>query len=376
MLTANVNPGGRSAGIRCCPVTETTALRQRRWSTIVWGALPVGLLALSLSLDHIPFTNVSLTVPYAAQGPGPTFNTLDEVDGTPVVDIAGAQTDPTAGNLNMTTVSVRTNMTLAQALGRWIGARDTLVPLQQLVPPDLSEEEFEQFNEASFVASEASATVAAMNYLGRPITVVVHDVVDGTAAQGVLEPGDLITSVAGSAVSTPGEVQEAVLARSPGEQITLGINRGGREQDLAVTLGENEQDAGVAQLGILMTSKPEGDISVNYNLKDIGGPSAGMMFSLAVIDKLSPGELNGGKFVAGTGTIDEEGTVGPIGGITHKIQGAREAGAELFLAPADNCAEAQRVNAGEMVVASVATLDDAVRAMSDYTSGRPVQTCG
>lgn len=351
-------------------------MRKRRWSTIVWGALPVGLLALTLSLDHVPFTDVSLTVPYAAQGPGPTFNTLDEVDGTPVVDIEGAQTDPTTGNLNMTTVSVRTNMTLPQALGRWIGAGDTLVPIQQLVPPDLSEEEFERFNEASFVASEASATVAAMNYLGKPTDVVVHDIIDGSAAHGVLEPGDLITSVDGTAVSKPGEIQEAVLARSPGERITVGVDRGGHNQDLAVTLGENEQKPGVAQLGILMTSQPEGDISVNYNLKDIGGPSAGMMFSLAVIDKLSPGELNGGKFVAGTGTIDEEGTVGPIGGITHKIQGARESGAELFLAPAENCAEAQRVNAGGMVVASVATLDDAVRAMSDYTSGRPVETCG
>ena len=135
----------------------------------------MGALALALSVDHIPFTDVSLTVPYAAQGPGPTFNTLAEIDGTPVVDVEGVETDSTEGNLNMTTVSVRTNMTLAQALGRWLGAGDTLVPLQQVVPPDVSEEEFNHFNEAAFVASEASATVAAMNFLGLPTTVVVHD---------------------------------------------------------------------------------------------------------------------------------------------------------------------------------------------------------
>ena len=354
---------------------ETTALRQRRWSTIVWGALPVGLLAVTLSVDHIPFTDVSLTVPYAAQGPGPTFNTLAEIDGTPVVDIEGTETDKTSGNLNMTTVAVRTNMTLAQALARWIGSQDTLVPLQQVVPPDVSEEDFQKFNEAAFVGSEAAATVAAMNYLGKPTTVVVHDVVDDSAAQDILAAGDVITAVDGVEVSEPGEVQDAVLAHAPGGTITLTIAREGQTRDVEVELGENPQSPGAAQLGILMTSEPAGGISVEYNLNDVGGPSAGMMFSLAVIDKLSPGALNGGNFVAGTGTISEDGEVGPIGGITHKIRAARDTGAELFLAPEGNCAEASRVNSGDMVVASVATLDDAVRAMADFNEGRDVHTC-
>lgn len=144
---------------------------------------------------------------------------------------------------------------------------------------------------------------------------------------------------------------------------------------MEVELGENPQSPGAAQLGILMTSEPAGGISVEYNLNDVGGPSAGMMFSLAVIDKLSPGALNGGNFVAGTGTISEDGEVGPIGGITHKIRAARDTGAELFLAPEGNCAEASRVNSGDMVVASVATLDDAVRAMADFNEGRDVHTC-
>ncbi|WP_165165418.1 PDZ domain-containing protein [Corynebacterium qintianiae] len=357
-------------------MTETTALRQRRWSTIVWGAVPVGLLALALSVDHVPFTDVTLTVPYAAQGPGPTFNTLAEIDGTPVVDIEGAETDDTSGNLNMTTVSVRTNMTLAQALGRWIGTEDTLVPMQQVVPPDVSEEEFQQFNEAAFVASEASATVAAMKFLGMPTEVVVHDVVPESAAEGSLEPGDVITAVGGTEVSEPGQVQEIVLGHAPGDDLELTVDRDGETRDVGLTLGESSDSEGTAQLGILMTSKPEGDISVTYNLKDVGGPSAGMMFSLAVIDKLSPGALNGGKFVAGTGTIAEDGEVGPIGGISHKIRGARDSGAELFLAPADNCAEAAAVDSGGMVVARVATLDDAVAAMRAFTEGRDVTTCG
>lgn len=356
-------------------VTPTTTERRQRWSTIVWGAVPVSLLALALTVDHVPFTDIRLTVPFAAQGPGPTFNTLGDVDGAPVVDIEGTETDETSGNLNMTTVSVRTNMTLAQAIGRWIFAGDTLVPLQQVMPPNLDEDQFRQLNEAAFVASEASATVAAMKQLGRPTTVVVHDVVPGSAAQGELEPGDVVTAVDGAAVSEPGQVQGAVRAHAPGEAVELTVTRGDEERGVEVRLGENPEEPGAPQLGILMTSKPAGDVSVTYNLRDVGGPSAGMMFSLAVVDKLSPGELNGGHFVAGTGTIDEGGSVGPIGGIEHKIQAARDAGAELFLAPAGNCAEARRADAGDMVVGSVATLDDAISAMDDFSAGRQVRGC-
>lgn len=342
---------------------------------MVLGAVPVAAMTLALSLNHIPFTDISLAVPYAAQGPGPTFNTLGDVDGTPVVDVEGTPTDETSGNLNMTTVSVRTNMTLAQALGRWIGAGDTIVPIDQVLPPDLSEEEMEEANKQSFVASEAAATVAAMRFLGRPTSVVVHDTVQDSAAAGNLEVGDVISAVDGEDIAQPSQVQDLVRAHAPGDTLRLGIERGGEKKEVDVTLGASPEDAAVPQLGILMTSAPADGVTVTYNLNDIGGPSAGMMFSLAVIDKLSPGELNSGKFVAGTGTIAEDGSVGPIGGISHKIEASREAGAELFLAPADNCAEAARADAGGMTVASVATLDDAVRAMDDFAAGRDVAAC-
>ena len=349
--------------------------RSRRRATLALGALPVAALALALSVSHIPFTDIALTVPYAAEGPGPTFNTLGDVDGTPVVDVEGAPLDPTAGNLNMTTVSVRTNMTLTQALGRWAVSHDTIVPLEQVIPPDATEEQMQEQNKESFVASEASATVAAMKYLGRPTSVVVHDTVSGAAADGVLHAGDVITSVDGRDVSQPGEVQDTVRSHAPGDELKLSVRRDGADQDLAVKLGQSKEDAKVPQLGILMSSEPADGVNVSYNLNDIGGPSAGMMFSLAVIDKLSPGELNGGKFVAGTGTIDEDGKVGPIGGIAHKMEASRQAGAQLFLAPSGNCDEVVKAKAGDMKVASVSTLDDAVKAMQDFSAGRDVAAC-
>ncbi len=344
-------------------------------STATWGVAPFVLLALALSLDHVPFTDISLAVPYAAEGPGPTFDTLGEVDGSPVVAIEGADTDDTTGELTMTTVSVRTNMTLVQALGRWVFTDDTLVPIEQIFPTDVSEDDVEEQNRAEFAASEASATVAAMNYLGRPTQVVVAGTVHGSPADGSIRDNDLISAVNGTQVSRPSQVQDAVRALAPGDEVTIRVARGGAEQDIRLTLGTAESDPSVPQLGVYMTSEPADGVTVSYNLNDVGGPSAGMMFSLAVIDKLSPGELNGGAFVAGTGTIEEDGSVGEIGGISHKIEAAREAGAQLFLAPQGNCAEVARSKAGDMVVASVATLDDAVGAMADFNAGREVTTC-
>ena len=122
-------------------------------------------LGALINLDHLPGTDVSLTVPYAAQGPGPTFNTLGEVDGQDVVAISGVQTDATAGNLDMTTVSVRTHMTLAQALGRWLFSDDVLLPIELIFPPDVSPEEVEQSNQAAFTSSEAAATTSPPGHI-------------------------------------------------------------------------------------------------------------------------------------------------------------------------------------------------------------------
>ena len=318
---------------------------RRRLSTLLWGAIPVVALGALINLDSVPGTDVSLTVPYAAQGPGPTFNTLGEVDGQDVVAVSGPEVDETEGNLDMTTVSVRTNMTLAQALGRWLFTDDDLIPIEMIFPPDVSPEEVERSNEAAFTSSEAAATVAAMGYLDVDVEIHVVDVVEDSAAEGQVQPDDVIRAVDGESMEQPNQV------------------------------GENPDDPETAMLGILMGSQPVEDIEVEYNLNDVGGPSAGMMFSLAVIDKLSPGELNGGRYVAGTGTISPDGVVGPIGGIAHKVDAAEEEGAELFLAPRDNCAEAVSRDHGDMVVAAVDTLEHAIEQMEAFGAGGDVDVC-
>ncbi|MEL4163371.1 PDZ domain-containing protein [Corynebacterium bovis] len=275
----------------------------RRTATVVAGALPVVVLVSLVGLPTVPGTDIDLTVPYAAEGEGPTFNTLGDVDGTPVVDVTGAQTDETSGNLNMTTVSVRTRLSLSQALGRWITSDDTIVPLEQVIPSNTSPEDVQRQNAAAFAASESNATVAAMNHLGKPLETMVAGVNDDSPASGAVKENDIITAV--------------------------------------------------------------------------DGPSAGLMFSLAVVDKLSPGELSGGRFIAGTGTIDADGSVGPIGGITHKIAAAAHAGAEAFLVPEGNCAEAtSRGYDGDPTLIKVSSLDQAVDELDTFTSGGSPTTCG
>lgn len=328
-----------------------------------------------MSIDHIPGTDISLTVPYAAQGPGPTVDTLSEVDGVDVVEITGAKTYQTSGQLNMTTVAVRTNMSLSQAVGRWLTTDDTIVPLETVIPTGTSPEEMQEANDQAFVQSEAAATVTAMDYLDIPVQVVVAGVIKDSAAADAVEPEDIIVAVDGKNVFAPSDVQELIRAKSPGDDVALTLDNNGKKRTETVTLGEHPDDAQVPLLGVTMASAPRDGMDVKYNLQDVGGPSAGMMFSLAVIDKLTAKDLTGGHFVAGTGTISDDGTVGPIGGIGHKVEASKEAGADLFLAPSTNCEAATSRDNGSMVVASVETIDDAIKAMEDFAQNREVRTC-
>ena len=348
----------------------------RRIKTLTWGAIPLVLLASLVSIDHIPGTNINLSVPYAAEGPGPTINTLGQVDGEDVVSISGADLDETEGNLNMTTVSVRSGMTLSQVISRWLFTDDTIVPIEQIFPPGQSTEEVEESNRTAFISSESSATIAAMNYLNIPVEVEVAEVLTDSAATGIFEPGDKLLSIDGTEISTPGDAQTIVRSKAPGDEITISYERNDAESQATITLREHPDDSSVALLGISMLSVPSSAIEVDYNLEDIGGPSAGMMFSLAVVDKLSPGALNGGKFVAGTGTIAEDGSVGPIGGIAHKVRAAEDAGAEVFLSPADNCAEAMSAKPQDMTILKVDSLSQAIDQMAAYNEGSDFQTCG
>lgn len=333
------------------------------------------VLGLLLSIDHVPGTDISLTVPYAAEGPGPMFDTLGEVEGDEVIEVTGAETFPTTGQLNMTTVAVRSRLTLPQAMARWLFTDDTLVPIEQVFPPNLSPEEVERANQLAFSSSEAAAAVAALNYLDKPLQVEVAGLVDDAPAEGLVEEGDRVLQLDGDPLERPSAVRDRVLEHEPGDEVSLTLLRGEEEKEVRVTLGENPMEKGQAQLGVLMSAVSADGVEIGFHLQDVGGPSAGMIFTLAAIDKMTQEDLTDGRFVAGTGSIDEDGSVGEIGGIVHKVRAARDKGAELFLAPAGNCRELTGEDTSEMTVARVGTIDDAVHEIQAFSSGQAVTTC-
>lgn len=318
-----------------------------------------------------------VAVPYVSLGPGPTFNTLGEVDGKEVVDIEGTEVYPTSGQLNMTTVSQRDGLSLGQALILWLSGREQLVPHDLVYPPDKSKDEIDEENNNDFRQSEDSAEYAALQYLKYPMAVTVDSVNEDGPSHGKLQDGDAIDGVNGKPVANLEEFQALMKDTRPGDTVTLDYRRKDGSLGVAtITLGTHpdpERDNGYLGIGVL--DAPWAPFKVNFNLANVGGPSAGLMFSLAVVDKLTTGDLADGQTVAGTGTITGDGKVGPIGGITHKMLAAKEAGASIFLVPADNCAEALTAPPDGLELVKVDTLASAVDSLKTLSAGGERPRC-
>ena len=195
---------------------------------------------------------------------------------------------------------------------------------------------------------------------------------DGPSA-GALQVGDVITSVDGAPVPTSATVTQLVQARPAGTALRIGYTRSGTAGTAQITSRAGDQ--GRPRIGVEIEQRQPHPFELKIDLGDIGGPSAGLMFALGIIDKIKPEDLTGGKIIAGTGTIDDAGRVGPIGGIPQKLVGAKEAGAVAFLVPVDNCAEALRNPQPGLPMLRVATLDEALAALATLRAGGQPPRC-
>jgi Lon-like protease len=316
-------------------------------------------------------------VPYVALGPGPTFDTLSSVDGTPVVAVNGTRTFPTDGQLRMVTVSLTNGTTLFAALGMWMSGKYALAPREDYYQPGESEQQVEQQNVQEFKDSQSDAEVSALRYLHYPIDAVAQQVVSGTPADGRIHAGDKLVRVNGQTPNSAEGVQDALADTKPGQTVDVVVQTGDQApRDLKIKLGSNpDPSRKQGFLGITPASHADVAFKITISLSDIGGPSAGLMFALAVVDKLTPGNLNGGLKVAGTGEIDDLGNVAPIGGIPFKLVAARAAGATVFLTPADNCSEAETHVPAGLKLVKVTSLNSAISELAALRAGKPVPGC-
>jgi Lon-like protease len=317
----------------------------------------------------------TLPVPYVAQTPGPTYNTLGDIGGEPIIAVEGRERNEVEGNLNLTTVGVgRGGLSLVQAVRGWFDDEVAVVPEESVYPPDRSEEETRQANREAFLTSEQAAETVALAHLGYPVKVVVQDVPDGSPSDSVLVEGDTIDAVDGRPTPDSDTLQEVLTDIPPGTTVTVDTTHLGEAEQVQIVTKAAEDRRG-SLLGVSVLEQPSAPFDVQIDVKDVGGPSAGLMLTLGILDLVGDDDLTGGAVVAGTGTIDAQGNVGPIGGITLKMVAAQDIGADLFLVPAGNCSEATGVADPGFPLAKVATLDDALEALADFEAGKTPAGC-
>ena len=351
-------------------------MRSRLKPTLTWT-----LLILLGAAMFIP-------VPYVMTSPGPVFNTIGEVNEIELISISGTETYPTEGELDMTTVSEyggpQEGLDMFQAIWGWIDPDRRVVPRESVYPEGETEEENAARNVEAFSTSQSYAIAAAMDYLDQPIKeqVIVTSVGLDTPAQDKLRAGDEILTVDGVPMTTPEQVVEAVRSKPIGTDLNFSVMRGGTKLEVVVTSEtrsddpETEQnEATIPYIGIGIDINYSAEFEIKFGVTGVGGPSAGTLFAIGIIDKLTPGALTQGKIIAGTGTIDPDGNVGEIGGIRQKLIGARDAGAVLFLAPAGNCDEVNGHIPDGLTVAAIETLEDAMDEIEAFNTGETVTPC-
>ena len=324
-------------------------------------------------------------VPYVALGPGPVYDTLGEVDGTPLLDIEGRPTFPADGKLDLTTVGVQPDLTLAEALQGWLDRDLAVVPRDVVYPADKSDEEVDQENTAAMTASQSSAELAAARELGlRTAEVRVQDVPEGSPSEGVLQEGDVITGVGGTDIRDAADLRRLIAEGEVGDVVRLAYLRDGTAGTAEVRTRASDEivaDAASANgprpaIGIVTQEEPvELPFTVTVTLADVGGPSAGLIFALGILEKLGEESLTGGRHIAGTGEITRDGQVRPIGGISQKLLAAKAEGAEAFLVPADNCAEALTRAPEGLPLVRVDSLTTALTALEDLRAGDEPEAC-
>lgn len=340
--------------------------RRRRWYT-VFGCIAIPILLAA-----------AIPSPYAIERPGPVVDTLGDVTfndaAEPVVSFPDAKTYPTTGTLNLLTVQVlgspdqrRSWLSLLPAV---FDPSQRIAPLTDFFVEGETSDDRDAQNTALMASSQTTAAAAAFREIGKDVgvTLTVAQIGKGSAADGVLREGDVLKTLDEEPIVDFAMQRTRTVAAGAGATLRIGIERDGKQQtvDLSPTIPDGGTEPLIgATISISYDLPSEADIK----LEDIGGPSAGMVFSLAMVDRLTPGDMLNGLTVSGTGTMADTGEVGPIGGLEQKMWAASRAKSDLFLMPIGNCADVPDHIPSGLQVAPVSTLSEAIDAVETAAAG-------
>jgi PDZ domain-containing protein len=332
---------------------EPRRRRARPWLLVVLALIGAALLAGSV-----------VRVPYYAMAPG------SAVDVEPLVSVDGGPSFEPEGSVYLTTVSLR-QVTVFGAIRGWLDPDTDVVEEETIVPPDTDPDELRELNQRLMDSSKDAARGVAFEQLGYDAIsgtgATVLDVVPRSPSDGVLQPDDTIVELAGEPVRIDGDVISLLDERSPGDLVDLVVERDGLPVPVQVELGRRPDARDQAFLGVGLSTrdlKLDFPYDVDIESERIGGPSAGLAFTLELLDVLTEGELTGGRQVAATGTIELDGSVGDVGGVAQKTAAVGAAGIDLFLVPRAELPHARRAAGGDLQVEPVDTLEDALRILA------------
>lgn len=315
-------------------------------------------IASLIALFAFAFAASWVRLPYYAVGPGPA----DEIG--PLIDVSGVTRYPSQGRFIMTTVSW-TQVTALESLLAWIDDAQFIVSQDQIYPEGVDPDQEQRRAISEMDTSKiAASTVVLQELFDYPEThgkgALIERVGGDCPAEGELFVGDLVVSIDGRPIGSVREAKRAIDGVPVDDVVAFRVRAGGKVHDVELRRGPcpgSERPL----VGITMVDPFPFEIEIASG--DVGGPSAGLMFSLGLYDALTPGDLTGGRTIAGTGTLTSDGDVGGIGGIADKVIGAERAGATILLVPQENMAELADVDTGDLRLVSVSTFDEAVEAL-------------
>jgi PDZ domain-containing protein len=344
----------------------------------------VGWLLLSFTLITTLVLSL-LPAPYVIDQPGPTYDTLGVVEteqgAIELISVPTIPEFPQSGELRLTTVTRVGNPenlpSWWSVIQAWMTRERSVKPVDAAFPPGSSVEQNQEAARIDMENSQQEAIAAAFGYLDIPYTsfLQVEGVLEGGPSEGVVQVGDVILEAAGVVVGDVTQLRGVIAENGVQSAISLVVRRDGDERTLQVIPRMSDGPQPIPAIGVLISGRYDFSTPVDILLENVGGPSAGLVFAVGVVEKLTPEEIVPPAVIAGTGTISASGEVGGVGGVRHKAFGAAEAGARMFFIPVSNCDQVRGVSLAGMDIVPVASLEEAIDALARSRGGAPLPSC-